>query len=95
LAFGAAAAADWATTYQALKNFHLTETNPLLQSLEARPGTLIGVGVAMDAGMVAGWNLVIGRRHPRVAAAGLWAGAIFRAYLAVRNVRNERHAFPR
>ena len=84
----AAAGADWASTYHALKHYQLRETNPLLQSFQSEPGKLITVGAAIDAGTVSAWNLTVGRKHPRIAAAGLWAMAAFRAYLVVHNLRN-------
>lgn len=85
---GAAAAADWASTYYALKNFELRETNPMLRSFEGSPGQLVTVGAALDAAAFSAWNVTVGRKHPRIAAAGLWAMAGFRAYLVLHNVRN-------
>jgi hypothetical protein len=92
IAASAAAAADWASTYYALKNFHLRETNPLINPLEHRPGPMISIGAVMDAGMVSAWNLSLGRRNERVAVAGLWAMTAFRAYLVVHNLRNTKKA---
>ena len=89
---GSAAAADWATTYYALKHFRLREVNPVLSPLQGTPGRMITLGAAMDVGMVSAWNLSLGGRHPRVAAAGLWAMSAFRAYLAVHNMRNTKKA---
>jgi hypothetical protein len=86
----AAAAADWASTYHALKYYELRETNPLLQPFQGSPGRLVTVGAAMDAAAFSTWNVVVGRKHPRVAAAGLWAMAGFRAFLVVHNLRNEQ-----
>jgi hypothetical protein len=43
-------------------------------------------------GSVSVWNVAVGRRHERVAVAGLWAMTAFRAYLAMHNLRNERRA---
>src|SRR4051812_29311015 len=85
---GAAAAADWATTYHALTNYRVREANPLLKPWYDSPGQLIGMGALMDIGGVTAWNLAIGPRHPKVAAAGLWTMAAFRGYLAVHNLRN-------
>jgi hypothetical protein len=85
-----AAAADWASTYHALKYYNLRETNPLLQSFQGSPGRLVTVGAAMDAAAFSAWNVTMGRRHPRIAAAGLWAMAGFRAYLVFHNLRNEQ-----
>jgi hypothetical protein len=83
-----AAAADWASTYHALKNYNLREMNPLLQSFQDSPGRLVTVGAAIDAAAFSAWNVTVGRKHPRIAAAGLWAMAGFRAFLVIHNVRN-------
>jgi hypothetical protein len=90
MAASAAAAADWASTYHALKYYNLRETNPLLQSFQGSPGRLVTVGAAIDAAAFSTWNVTMGRKHPRVASAGLWAMAAFRAYLVFHNLRNEQ-----
>jgi len=92
LVASAASAADWASTYHALKYYQVRETNPLLQPFQQTPGKLVTVGAAIDAATFSAWNLAMGPRHPRVAAAGLWAMAGFRAYLAINNLRNEGKA---
>ena len=88
VAFGAAALADWATTYHALKNYQVRESNPVLRPLDHEPFRMVGLGAAIDVGLASSWNLVVGRDHPRVAAAGLWAMTAFRAYLAFHNMQN-------
>jgi hypothetical protein len=90
IAASAAAAADWGTTYHALKYYRVREVNPLLRPFERDPGAMISLGAAIDAGVVSAWNLSIGRRHERIAVAGLWTMAAFRTYLAIHNLRNER-----
>src|SRR5688500_20391630 len=75
IAASAAAAADWASTYHALKYYHLRETNPLLQPFQDSPGRLVTMGAVMDAAAFSTWNVTVGRKHPRIAAAGLWAMA--------------------
>ena len=92
LAASTAAAADWASTYHALKYYNLRETNPMLQSFQGSPGRLVTVGAAIDAAAFSTWNVTVGRKHPRIAAAGLWAMAGFRAYLVLHNLRNEQKA---
>jgi hypothetical protein len=92
IAASAAAAADWATTYHALSNYRVRETNPLLRPWYDSPGQLIGMGAVMDIGAVTAWNLSVGPKHPKIAAAGLWAMTAFRSYLAIHNLRNERRA---
>lgn len=90
-----AAAADWASTYHAMTNYHVRETNIFLQPFQRSPGKLVLVGAAIDAATFTAWNTVIGPRHPKVAAAGMWAMAGFRAYLVVHNLRNTQKALPR
>jgi hypothetical protein len=92
VAASSAAALDWVTTYHALTNYQVRETNPLLRPWYDSPSQLIGVGALMDIGGITAWNLTVGPRHPRVAVAGLWAMAAFRSYLAVHNLRNEHRA---
>ena len=92
IAASVASAADWASTYHALKNYHVRETNPLLRPLDGSPSSLITVGGLIDAGAFSMWNVTVGRKHERVAAAGLWAMAAFRTYLVIHNIRNERRA---
>ena len=87
-----ASAADWASTYHALKYYKVREVNPLLTQFQTSPGTLVTMGAMMDAGAFSAWNLTVGRKSPKVAAAGLWGMAIFRSYLAIHNLRNTRKA---
>ena len=92
IAASAAAAADWASTYHALKFFKVRETNPLLRPLDHKPAQMVALGAAIDAGAITAWNMTMGRKHPRIAAAGLWGMTAFRAYLTIHNIRNERRA---
>lgn len=92
IAASAAAAADWASTYHALKYYKVQEQNPMLRGLQHRPGPMISLGGIIDAGSVSAWNLTVGRKHQRVAVAGLWAMTAFRAYLVIHNMRNMREA---
>jgi hypothetical protein len=92
IAASAAAAADWASTYHALKHYRVRETNPLLRPLDHSPGSLVTVGALLDAGAFSTWNLTVGRKNERLAAAGLWAMAAFRSYLVIHNLRTERRA---
>lgn len=85
-------AADWATTYHALSNYRVREVNPLLRGMDRNPGRMISVGSAIDAAGISAWNLTMGKKHPKVAAAGLWGMAVFRGYLAIHNLRNTRKA---
>ena len=95
IAASAAAAADWASTYHALRRYHVRETNPLLRPFDDPPGPMVTLGAAIDAGAISAWNYAVGREHPKVDTAGLWAMTAFRAYLTVHNIRNERRAMRR
>jgi hypothetical protein len=92
IAASTAAVADWASTYHALKYYRVRETNPLLRPLDHSPKTLVVVGALVDAGAFSAWNLTVGRKNERLAAAGLWAMAAFRTYLVIHNLRTERRA---
>jgi hypothetical protein len=95
IAASAAAAADWFSTHHALSNYRVRETNPLLRPFEQRPGQLVTVGAIMDGVAFGAWNLTMGQKHPKVAAAGLWGMAAFRTFLTIHNMRNTRRAAPR
>jgi hypothetical protein len=41
---------------------------------------------------VSAWNLTVGPKHDKLAAAGLWTMTAFRVYLAVHNHLNEHRA---
>ena len=92
IAASAAAAADWASTYHALKYYKVREANPILRPLDGSPLSLITVGGLIDAGAFSVWNVTVGRKNERVAAAGLWARTAFRAFLVIHNIRNERRS---
>lgn len=92
IAASAAAAADWTSTYHALSNYRVHETNPLLRPWSDSPGQLVGMGALMDVAGISAWNLTMGPKHPKVAATGLWVMTAFRSYLAIHNLRNERRA---
>lgn len=92
IAASAASAADWASTYHALSNYRVHETNPLLRPWSDSPGQLVGMGTLMDVGGITAWNLTVGPKHPKIAATGLWVMTAFRSYLAIHNLRNERRA---
>jgi hypothetical protein len=87
-----AATADWATTYHALKFYKVQEQNPFLKPMQATPGRMISVGAMMDVGGVAAWNTMMGPKHQKLAAAGLWTMTAFRVYLALHNHFNEQRA---
>jgi hypothetical protein len=92
IAAGAAATADWATTYHALKFYKVQEQNPVLRPLQSSPGRLVSMGGMIDVAGISAWNLAMGPKHQKMAAAGLWTMTAFRAYLAIHNHVNEHRS---
>jgi len=92
IAAGGAATADWITTYHALKFYKVQETNPLLKPMQTSPARMVSVGGVIDVAGIAAWNLTVGPKHDKIAAAGLWTMTAFRVYLAVHNHLNEHRA---
>ena len=92
IAAGGAATADWITTYHALKFYKVQETNPLLKPMQTSPARMVSVGGVIDVAGIAAWNLTMGPKHDKIAAAGLWTMTAFRVYLAVHNHLNEHRA---
>lgn len=92
IAASGAATADWITTYHALKFYKVQEQNPLLKPLQANPVRMVSVGGLIDVAGLSAWNVAMGPKHPKVAAAGLWTMTAFRVYLAIHNHMNEHRA---
>ena len=92
IAAGAAATADWATTYHALKFYKVQEQNPVLKPFQSTPGRLVTMGGMIDVAGISAWNLAMGPKHPKMAAAGLWTMTAFRTYLAIHNHINEHRS---
>ena len=92
IAAGAAATADWATTYHALKFYKVQEQNPVLKPFQSNPGRLVSMGGMIDVAGISAWNLTVGRKHEKMAVAGLWTMTAFRAYLAIHNHMNEHRS---
>lgn len=91
-AASAAATADWATTYHALKFYKVQEQNPVLKPFQSSPARMVSMGGLIDIAGISAWNVAMGRKHQRVAVAGLYTMAAFRLYLAVHNHMNEHRA---
>ena len=87
-----AATADWITTYHALKFYNVREQNPLLKPLQHTPMRMVTVGGLIDVAGISAWNVTVGPKHDKLAAAGLWTMTAFRVYLAVHNHLNEHRA---
>ena len=92
IAAGTAATADWATTYHALKFYKVQEQNPVLRPFQSAPGRLVSMGGMIDVAGISAWNLTMGPKHQKMAAAGLWTMTAFRAYLAIHNHMNEHRS---
>jgi hypothetical protein len=92
IAAGSAATADWITTYHALKFYKVQEQNPLLKPLQSSPVRMVSLGGLIDVAGIGAWNLTVGPKHDKLAAAGLWTMTAFRVYLAVHNHLNEHQA---
>jgi len=92
VAAGGAATADWITTYHALKFYKVREQNPVLKPLQQTPMRMVSVGGLIDIAGISAWNLTVGPKHDKIAAAGLWTMTAFRVYLAVHNHLNEHRA---
>src|ERR1700741_2089002 len=92
IAASGAATADWITTYHALKFFKVQETNPLLKPMQASPMRMVTIGGIIDVAGVSAWNMTVGPKHDKLAAAGLWTMTAFRVSLAVHNHMNEHRA---
>ena len=92
IAAGTAATADLVTTYHALKFYKVQEQNVVLKPLQSNPGRLVSIGGVIDVAGVSAWNMTMGPKHQRIAAAGLWTMTAFRVYLAIHNHRNEHRA---
>jgi len=92
IAAGAAATADWATTYHALKFYKVQEQNPVLKPFQSTPGRLVTMGGMIDVAGISAWNLTVSPKHPKMAGAGLWTMTAFRAYLAIHNHINEHRS---
>ena len=90
-----AATADWITTYHALKFYKVREQNPVLRPLDHTPMRMVSVGGLIDVAGISAWNVTVGPKHDKIAAAGLWTMTAFRVYLAVHNHLNEHRADPR
>ena len=92
LAATGAATADWITTYHALTYFKVQEQNPLLKPLQHKPVRMVSVGGLIDVAGLSAWNMTVGPKHQKLAAAGLWTMTAFRVYLAIHNHMNEHRA---
>lgn len=89
IVFASGAATDWVTTYRNRNYFR--EGNPAIAWLDHRPVAMIGLGVAIDAAGLYGWQRLT-RNHQRLRAIGLYAAAATRLAIAYRNDRMRRFA---
>ena len=86
IVFAATAASDWATTYHGISHGYFAEGNSLINRWQDHPAAMVAAGSAMDVASVMVWNRFVGRRHPKIAAVGLYAASAFLAYLTVKGI---------
>ena len=86
IAFAAAASADWIDTYYGVSTHSFQESTPGIRRLQAHPGLMVAAGAAEDIGLAILWHRAVGRRHPKLATAGLWVATGFRVYLCAKGV---------
>ena len=87
MVFAAAAAGDWASTYHGVSHLQFFEGDPLINRWQNHPALMVAAGTALDVGSVMIWNRYVGRRHPKLAALGLYVAASFRTYLCLKGIR--------
>ena len=90
LTFGAAAAADWATTFHSLEFHHGREKDPII-SWAPTPATTIAAGAMLDVAAFMLWRRFTSG-HPRLANTGLYLASGFRVWVAGRNELRIGHA---
>ena len=78
--------------FHALRFYKVQESNPLLKPMQTSPARMVSVGGMIDVAGLAAWNVTMGPKHDKIAAAGLWTMTAFRVYLAVHNHLNEHRA---
>ena len=86
MAFTVAASADWIDTYYGVSTHSFQESTPVIRRLQDRPGLMVAVGAAEDVGLAILWHRAMGRRHPKLATAGLWVATSFRVYLCAKGI---------
>jgi len=84
--FASAAIADWTSTYRNLATGGV-EYNPMLRFTHSKPVPTVLAAAAYDVAGVWAWNRFVGKKHPKIARAGLYTMAAFRIGLAVRNTQ--------
>ena len=66
------------------------EGNPLLAPLQKQPALMLAAGVATSVTSVWAWNHFVGRKHPKLAAAGLYAASAAHVFLVANNYKKHR-----
>jgi len=77
--FAAAATADWATSHALIGRGGLRDGDNATRT--------VSKGIAIDVAGVALWNRYVGRKHPRIAKAGLYIASAVRIGFAVKAMR--------
>lgn len=89
-AYAASAAFDVVTSFRCSPAIGCLENNPVLRPFESRPVLMHAVSAAGDAAWIWAARRAFGKRHPRLLAAALYAGATMRTIVAVDNIRVRR-----
>jgi hypothetical protein len=90
IVYAVAGGTDAASTAYCLNAHpHCHESMPHLRWLEPRGGAaaVTAGSLAFDVASIWAWNRYVGRKHPKIAAIGLYAWSAVRLSLAVHNVR--------
>lgn len=68
------------------------EGNPLIAWMEPHTGhaTMLVTATAMDAVGVWAWHKYVGKKHPKIAAVGLYAVAAVRIGIGIGNLQDRR-----
>jgi hypothetical protein len=91
VAFLSAAGFDWSSTsVNFATGSGARENNPELSWLNGHPAAIVALGATQDVVGLWLWSRFVGRRHARIANAGLFAAAGFRIAIAARNVSRYR-----
>lgn len=86
-AYAAAIAADKATTLNCTLRVGCSEAMPGYAWLDRKggPAAQMAVSTTIDVASVIVWRKLVGPKHPRIAAAGLYGMAAIRGFVAARN----------
>lgn len=87
--------ADKATTLNCTLRPGCWEDNPMYRWADKSGGPLLQMTVSTGVDLVSiwAWNKTVGRKHPKLAALGLYSMAAIRATVAARNYARVRRSY--